>query len=79
MLIRKILNIFYTVLSFYLNAIRGPLGILTHWSLAPHVSKVPDPVLLAAHDVVVLGGLADETEGLVLAAKEEAGRKKNML
>ena len=49
------------------------LGILTDWSLTPHVSKVPDSVSLAPHHIVILGRLTNQSESLILATKEETG------
>ena len=39
--------------------------------IQPEVSKVPDSVLLAGDNVRVLGALAHQPEGFVLAAEEE--------
>ena len=56
-----------------LFSISRTAGVLTDGALAPQGSKVPGPVLHAGHDVGLLGGLASQTEGLVLAAEEEGG------
>ena len=56
-----------------LLAVRRSQGILTDRALAPQVAKVPDAVVHAGDNVGLPAALARQTEGLVLAAKEEVG------
>ena len=54
-----------------LLSVRGPPRVLAHRTLAPQRAEVPGAVVLAGHDVGVLAGLPGQSEGVVLAAKDE--------
>ena len=56
-----------------MDTVWWPTWVFADWSFAAHVAKVPDAVLAAANNVVVLGRLADQSEGLVFAAEKETG------
>ncbi len=56
-----------------LNTVGWSARILAHGAFASHVAEIPNSVFTASDNVVVLGGLSDKSEGLVLASEEEAG------
>lgn len=58
------------VAACLLRAIAWSAGVVAHRPLAAQIAKVPNPIGLTAHHVVVMIGLTGKLEG-VLAAEEE--------